>query len=169
MILGCILGSIKIVGDLREYKVISKSGITENQNVVCVPGQIDTKHKISYIPKIEKIVYKKAVIKNQDVQDYGKCTEKGPTYWKSYLSNLKGATETEKQWLIRIATCESHLHNCSKNKRSSASGLFQYLTSTYRSATKHLSNPPSIWDGEFQTKLALNAYRGGQANAWVCN
>lgn len=81
-------------------------------------------------------------------------------YWRNYIRNLAGATAKERRWLYAVADCESHFYVCAYNKRSSASGLFQFIPKW------HPEIRSRIWDGRAQVAYALKKYRLGGAGLW---
>ena len=67
-------------------------------------------------------------------------------------------------WALRVANCESHYNPLAVNRSSGASGLFQFMPSTWN------ANFPgqNIWDPYAQARGALVFYNGGRQSAWTC-
>lgn len=67
-------------------------------------------------------------------------------------------------WALRVANCESHYNPLAVNRSSGASGLFQFMPSTWN------SNFPgqNIWDPMAQAHGALVFYNAGRQSAWTC-
>ena len=67
-------------------------------------------------------------------------------------------------WALRVAKCESGYNPLAVNRSSGASGLFQFMPSTWN------ANFPgwNIWDPVAQSKAALRFYNQGRTNAWTC-
>jgi Transglycosylase SLT domain len=67
-------------------------------------------------------------------------------------------------WALRVANCESHYNPLAVNRSSGASGLFQFMPSTWN------SNFPgwNIWDPNAQARAALRFYNAGRQSAWTC-
>ncbi len=67
-------------------------------------------------------------------------------------------------WALRVAKCESGYNPRAYNAASGASGLFQFLPSTWN------ANFPgwNIWDPNAQARAARIFYDQGRTNAWVC-
>jgi hypothetical protein len=67
-------------------------------------------------------------------------------------------------WALRVANCESHYNPLAVNRSSGASGLFQFMPSTWN------ANFPgqNIWDPYAQAKGALVFYNAGRQSAWTC-
>jgi Transglycosylase SLT domain len=67
-------------------------------------------------------------------------------------------------WALRVANCESHYNPLAVNRSSGASGLFQFMPSTWN------SNFPgwNIWDPYAQARAALRFYNAGRQSAWTC-
>jgi hypothetical protein len=67
-------------------------------------------------------------------------------------------------WALRVANCESHYNPLAVNRYSGASGLFQFMPSTWN------ANFPgqNIWDPYAQARGALAFYNAGRQSAWTC-
>jgi hypothetical protein len=67
-------------------------------------------------------------------------------------------------WALRVANCESHYNPLAVNRASGASGLFQFMPSTWN------ANFPgwNIWDPYAQAQAALRFYNAGRQSAWTC-
>ena len=67
-------------------------------------------------------------------------------------------------WALRVANCESHYNPLAVNRSSGASGLFQFMPSTWN------ANFPgqNIWDPYAQARAALVFYNAGRQSAWTC-
>ncbi|MEA2635004.1 MAG: Transglycosylase domain [Chloroflexota bacterium] len=67
-------------------------------------------------------------------------------------------------WALRVANCESHYNPLAVNRSSGASGLFQFMPSTWN------ANFPgqNIWDPYAQARGALVFYNAGRQSAWTC-
>ena len=67
-------------------------------------------------------------------------------------------------WALRVANCESHYNPLAVNRSSGASGLFQFMPSTWN------ANFPgqNIWDPYSQARGALVFYNAGRQSAWTC-
>ena len=67
-------------------------------------------------------------------------------------------------WALRVANCESHYNPLAVNSSSGASGLFQFMPSTWN------ANFPgqNIWDPMAQAHGALVFYNAGRQSAWTC-
>ena len=67
-------------------------------------------------------------------------------------------------WALRVANCESHYNPLAVNRYSGASGLFQFMPSTWN------ANFPgqNIWDPYAQARGALAFFDAGRTSAWTC-
>jgi soluble lytic murein transglycosylase-like protein len=67
-------------------------------------------------------------------------------------------------WALRVANCESHYNPLAINRSSGASGLFQFMPTTWN------ANFPgqNIWDPYAQSRGALVFYNAGRQSAWTC-
>jgi soluble lytic murein transglycosylase-like protein len=70
------------------------------------------------------------------------------------------------EWLLlRRASCESGLNPSARNP-SGASGLFQFLPSTY--ATTPYARRGSVWSPKWNSLAAAWMVRVGRGNEWTC-
>jgi hypothetical protein len=67
-------------------------------------------------------------------------------------------------WALRVARCESGYNPMAVNPYSGASGLFQFMPSTWNA---HFAGW-NIWDPVAQAKAALVFYNNGWTSAWTC-
>lgn len=67
-------------------------------------------------------------------------------------------------WLLRVARCESRLNPYAHN-RSGASGLFQFLPSTWRTTPY---GRYSIWSARHQALAAAWMFAHHRSSEWVC-
>jgi Transglycosylase SLT domain len=67
-------------------------------------------------------------------------------------------------WALRVANCESHYNPLAVNRSSGASGLFQFMPSTWNANFAGWN----IWDPVAQAKAALVFYNAGRQSAWTC-
>jgi soluble lytic murein transglycosylase-like protein len=69
---------------------------------------------------------------------------------------------------IRIARCESGFNQFAKNRNSTASGVFQYLTGTWK-GTDEAKAGLSVWDADANVKAAVKYMAIHKSTApWVC-
>jgi len=69
------------------------------------------------------------------------------------------------QWAINVAYCESRYHPNSVNSSSGASGLFQFLPSTWAFTPEHASSP---FDPADNAQAAAWLYARDGPSQWVC-
>jgi soluble lytic murein transglycosylase-like protein len=67
-------------------------------------------------------------------------------------------------WALRVAHCESRYNPLAVNASSGASGLFQFMPSTWNAYFAGWN----IWDPYAQARAALVFYNRGATNAWTC-
>ena len=67
-------------------------------------------------------------------------------------------------WALRVANCESHYNPLAVNRYSGASGLFQFMPSTWNANFAG----QNIWDPYAQARAALTFYNAGRQSAWTC-
>lgn len=69
---------------------------------------------------------------------------------------------------LRIAKCESGYNQFSKNRSSSASGVFQYLSGTWK-GTDEAKAGLSVWDADANVKAAVKYMAiHHSTQPWVC-
>ena len=69
-------------------------------------------------------------------------------------------------WALRVAKCESNYNPYAVNRSSGASGLFQFLPSTWASSPYHAQSP---FDPTANAKAAAWLYQRSGAGQWVCS
>lgn len=69
-------------------------------------------------------------------------------------------------WALRVAKCESNYNPYAVNKSSGASGLFQFLPSTWAASPYHASSP---FDPVANAKAAAWLYQRSGPSQWVCS
>ena len=69
------------------------------------------------------------------------------------------------QWAFNVAWCESRYHPNSVNTSSGASGLFQFLPSTWAFTPEHASSP---FDPVANAQAAAWLYNRDGPSQWVC-
>ena len=70
-------------------------------------------------------------------------------------------------WLLRVATCESGLNPGAYNP-SGASGLFQFMPSTYWYFAGRIGETRSYWDPYGASNVAAYMFSIGQSYQWTC-
>jgi soluble lytic murein transglycosylase-like protein len=67
-------------------------------------------------------------------------------------------------WALRVAHCESHYDPGAVNQASGATGLFQFMPSTWNGYFAGWN----IWDPVSQAQAALAFYQRGWTDQWEC-
>ena len=70
--------------------------------------------------------------------------------------------------VMRVAQCESQFSHLSKNKKSSASGIFQITLATQQDVEKRLGKKFDVFKPEDNIEMAFYFMRRGQWNKWQC-
>lgn len=70
-------------------------------------------------------------------------------------------------WLLRVASCESGLNPYAQNP-SGASGLFQFMPSTYYAYAARIGETGSIWNAYSNANVAGYMFSIGQSYQWTC-
>jgi hypothetical protein len=68
-------------------------------------------------------------------------------------------------WALRVGYCESHYNPYAVNRSSGASGLFQFLPSTWANTPQHASSP---FDPVANAQAAAWLYHRSGPGQWVC-
>jgi hypothetical protein len=85
--------------------------------------------------------------------------------WRSLFEVYFGANTDA---ALRVAACESGFNPGAKNPRSSASGMFQFLSSTWERTTGE-SYPGNVFDAESNIAAAAKLSKGGSDwGQWSC-
>ena len=71
-------------------------------------------------------------------------------------------------YLVRLATCESGSNPGAYNP-SGASGLFQFMPSTYYGYAGRIGEGRSLWDAYANANVAAYMISVGQAYQWTCS
>jgi soluble lytic murein transglycosylase-like protein len=79
------------------------------------------------------------------------------------FASLGAALQT---WALKIAKCESNYNPYAVNRSSGASGLFQFLPSTWAASPYHAQ---SVFDPSANTHAAAWLYQHAGPNQWSCN
>ncbi|MBJ7614335.1 MAG: transglycosylase SLT domain-containing protein [Candidatus Dormibacteraeota bacterium] len=69
------------------------------------------------------------------------------------------------QWALRVAKCESGYNPNAVNRSSGASGLFQFLPSTWASLPQHNQ---SVFNPVANAQAAAVLYQRSGPNQWSC-
>jgi len=69
------------------------------------------------------------------------------------------------QWALRVAKCESNYNPLAVNRYSGASGLFQFLPSTWAATPQHAQ---SVFDAVANAQAAAWLYQRSGPGQWVC-
>ena len=69
------------------------------------------------------------------------------------------------QWALRVAKCESNYNPLAVNRYSGASGLFQFLPSTWALTPQHAQ---SVFDAVANAQAAAWLYQRSGASQWSC-
>lgn len=88
-----------------------------------------------------------------------------PDVLSGYIEKAAAKYGADVNWMKRVMYCESHGNANAYNAGSHASGLYQFLPSTWRT-TPYGSQ--SIWDAEAQVYAAAWMYSVGRAREWSC-
>ncbi len=83
-------------------------------------------------------------------------------YWRPYVLAAASKYGADSDQLMRVMACESGGNALAYNP-SGASGLFQFMPSTYSG-----NGGKNIWDGYEQIEIAAKMFANGQARQWVC-
>lgn len=67
---------------------------------------------------------------------------------------------------LRIAQCESGFNQYAKNKSSTASGVYQWLSSSWRSQPASEGGTVSVFDAEANIKAAVWLIANGKTSPW---
>ena len=93
-----------------------------------------------------------------------KCSQRNPRACIRHAILRYRLTPWQAQWMYRVARCESGMNPYAKNPSSDASGLMQFMPTTFRA----FGGRGSIWSAREQARVAAWAVRNGLASHWEC-
>ncbi len=86
-------------------------------------------------------------------------------YWRPQVEAAAAQYGLDPNMMLRIMSCESHGNATSVNAGSGATGLFQFMPSTWRSNGGTDNN---IFDGSIQIQIAARKMATDGTRAWQC-
>ena len=90
-------------------------------------------------------------------------------YWRPQVELAAAQFGLDPNMMLRIMTCESRGNASDVNASSGASGLFQFMPSTWASDdARYSTGTDSIWDGSAQVKIAAAKMSHEGTKAWTC-
>lgn len=87
-------------------------------------------------------------------------------YWEPIIRSAAKQWGANPSLLVKIAECESGFRQEIKNASSSASGLFQFITSTWESQTAKYGIEGDKHDGYVQADLVARMIADGGVTHW---
>lgn len=75
--------------------------------------------------------------------------------------------DSGRDWALRVVYCESRFDSLAFNVSSGASGIFQYIRSTWRGSWNPYREE-SIWDASAQIRATRLAFEMGKYSWWEC-
>lgn len=162
----------------REVETIFDNSIdlgTEQVKTEGADGEKIVTYRVNYQDKIEtsreivrvevvKEPQKKVIVKGlkRSVSSTSGSFSGSVEYWRPYVVAAASKYGADSDQLMRVMSCESGGNALAYNP-SGASGLFQFMPSTYYGNGGH-----DIWNGYEQIEIAAKMFANGQARQWVC-
>lgn len=94
-----------------------------------------------------------------------RCSDRNPRACVERAILTHRLTTDQAAWMRRIPRCESGWNPKDHNPTSGATGLYQFLPSTW-ATTRYAHH--SIWTAKWQALAAAWMLRQGRAHEWVC-
>jgi small subunit ribosomal protein S19 len=103
-----------------------------------------------------------------EVRRVGTRVPSGAAEIEAIIRDAAAAQGADADQLLRVAYCESR-YNPGAYNASGASGLFQFLPSTWAANSVRAGFAgASVWDPVASANVAAYMFRMGQAGQWVC-
>ncbi len=103
-----------------------------------------------------------------EVRRVGTRIPPGSSEIEAIIRDAAAAQGADAEQLLRVAYCESR-YNPGAYNASGASGLFQFLPSTWAvNSVRAGFGGASVWDPVASANVAAYMFRSGQAGQWVC-
>ena len=88
---------------------------------------------------------------------------------EAIIRNAAAAQGADAEQLLRVAYCESRFNPGAYNASSGASGLFQFLPSTWAANSVRAGfGGASVWDPVASANVAAYMFAMGQSGQWSC-
>lgn len=85
------------------------------------------------------------------------------------IIRAKDIQEPERSWLLRVPYCESRWKPSERPNREGATGLYQFLPSTFAGTPQGNGHPERIYSAYWQTLAAHWLYnRDDGGSEWEC-
>ena len=103
-----------------------------------------------------------------EVRRVGTRIPPGSSEIEAIIRDAAAAQGADAEQLLRVAYCESR-YNPGAYNASGASGLFQFLPSTWAANSARAGfGGASVWDPVASANVAAYMFRLGQSGQWVC-
>jgi soluble lytic murein transglycosylase-like protein len=100
------------------------------------------------------------------VPELPKITQTSPSIWEEVIREEAQKEGVDQDLLVSIARCESGFHPSVHNATSTASGLYQFLDSTWASQSAKYGITTQKDDPYGQIELAVKMIRDGGLSHW---
>ncbi len=87
-------------------------------------------------------------------------------YWRSVIFDYAQRYGADPELMVRIARCESGFNPAAQNKTSSASGIYQYINSTWQSQSLKYGITTQKNDPYGQIELTARILADGGIHHW---
>jgi hypothetical protein len=181
---GDVLRIVRIteaVGVVREpvafaVKTVPDPTLVRGKTVVVTAGVPGVAENTYRIRAADGVVEERAAISSVEVQApvtevirVGTMAPPVPGDIESIIRDAAARWGADPDQLLRIAYCESHYNPNAYNASSGASGLFQFLASTWAlQSPKAGYGGASVFDPVANANTAAMMFAMGQARQWVC-
>ena len=169
------------VGVVREpvaftVKSVPDPTLVRGKSVVVTPGVPGVAENTYRIRAADGVVEERAAISSIEVQApvtevvrVGTLAPSVPGNVESIVRDAAARWGADPDQLLRVAYCESHDNPSAYNASSGASGLFQFLASTWAyQSPKAGYGGASVFDPVANANTAAYLFSIGQARQWVC-
>jgi soluble lytic murein transglycosylase-like protein len=138
-----------------------------------VPGRVENTYSIHVVDGRETA---RALLSSQElaapvteVRRVGTRIPSSAAEIEAIIRDAAAAQGADADQLLRVAYCESRYNPGAYNASSGASGLFQFLPSTWAANSVRAGfGGASVWDPVASANVAAYMFRSGQSGQWVC-
>jgi len=150
-------------------------GYTHTHQVVVTPGVVGRVENTYRIRVIDGRETARTLLSSQElaapvdeIRRVGTRIPPGSSDIEAIIRDAAAAQGANAEQLLRVAYCESR-YNPGAYNASGASGLFQFLPSTWTANSVRAGFAgASVWDPVASANVAAYMFARGQAGQWVC-
>jgi uncharacterized protein YabE (DUF348 family) len=146
------------------------------RQIVVTPGQPGRVENTYFVRVVDGRETERALLGSEvlaipmtEVRRVGTRTPPAPAEIEAVIRDAAAAQGADAEQLLRVAYCESRFNPGAYNATSGASGLFQFLPSTWSANSVRAGfGGASVWDPVASANVAAYMFAMGQSWQWSC-